>query len=359
MIYRVLGLMSGSSLDGLDIAYVHLHSGGGKWGYTLVDAETLPYTQEWGARLESAHPLSAREYLLLHHEFGCYIGEQVNRFIGARGLDFQVQLLCSHGHTAFHMPARGMTGQLGDGAAIAAATGLPVVTDLRSLDMAFGGQGAPIVPIGEKYLFPEYGYFLNLGGIANISAVLDGGVRAFDVCPANRVLNLLASEKGGSYDPGGQWASAGEVLPGLLEKLNTLDYYRKDPPKSLDNAFGTETVYGVIKNSGCNAEDGLRTYTEHIAEQVAAALKDSPGGEMLVTGGGAHNAFLVARLSALLAPLGIHVNVPEAGVVDYKEALVVALFGVLRWRQEVNVFASVTGASRDSIGGALWTGQEA
>jgi len=250
----------------------------------------------------------------------------------------------------------GMTAQLGDGAPIAAITGLPVVTDLRTLDMALGGQGAPIVPIGEKWLFPTYAYFLNLGGIANVST---GDRIAFDVCPANRVLNLLASRKGASFDPGGAWASAGRLLPDLLAALNGLDYYRLPPPKSLDNAFGTEIVYGIIRDSGCSPEDGLRTYTEHIALQVAAALQGGAPGEMLVTGGGAHNRYLVARIAAHVEPLGIQVMVPDPDLVNFKEALVVALFGVLRWRQEVNVLASVTGASRDSIGGALWTGQDA
>jgi anhydro-N-acetylmuramic acid kinase len=356
MIYRVLGLMSGSSLDGLDLAYVHLHSGAGKWGYTLVEAETLPYSVEWRGLLEGASALNARDYLVLHHNFGCYLGERVNQFIQTRNLDFQVQLVASHGHTVFHLPSMGMTAQLGDGAPIAAITGLPVVTDLRTLDMALGGQGAPIVPIGEKWLFPTYAYFLNLGGIANVST---GDRIAFDVCPANRVLNLLASRKGASFDPGGAWASAGRLLPDLLAALNGLDYYRLPPPKSLDNAFGTEIVYGIIRDSGCSPEDGLRTYTEHIALQVAAALQGGAPGEMLVTGGGAHNRYLVARIAAHVEPLGIQVMVPDPDLVNFKEALVVALFGVLRWRQEVNVLASVTGASRDSIGGALWTGQDA
>ena len=356
MIYRVLGLMSGSSLDGLDLAYVHLHSGAGKWSYTLVEAETLPYPPEWIARLEGARDLNAREYLLLHRAYGQYVAETVNRFIQTRNLDFQIQLVASHGHTVFHFPSMGMTAQLGDGAAIAAMTGLPVVTDLRALDMALGGQGAPIVPIGEKWLFPTYAYFLNLGGIANVST---GDRTAFDVCPAARVLNLLASLKGAPYDPDGVWASAGRLLPDLLEALNGLDYYRLPPPKSLDNAFGTETVYGIIRDSGCSPGDGLRTYTEHIAVQVALALHGALPGEMLITGGGAHNHYLTGRIRAHLEPLGILATIPDPDLVNFKEALVVALFGVLRWRQEVNVLASVTGASRDSIGGALWTGHEA
>lgn len=362
--------MSGSSLDGLDMAYVHLHSGAGKWGYTLEAMETRPYPPEWRSRLEAAPALNAREYLLLDQDYGHFIGEQVNAFIQARGLDFQVQLVSSHGHTVFHMPARGngiaaghetvatagMTAQLGSGAAIAAVTGLQTVTDLRALDVALGGQGAPIVPIGEKWLFPGHAYFLNLGGIANVSIAASG--IAFDVCPANRVLNLLAEEKGLPFDRDGLLAASGRVVPSLLETLDGLDYYKKAPPKSLDNSFGARMVYGRIRESGCTVEDGLKTYVTHIARQVYAALLGQAPGDMLVTGGGVHNGFLMGCLEEALAPLGIRVVVPETGVVDYKEALVVALFGVLRLRQEENTLASVTGASRDSIGGALWNGQE-
>jgi anhydro-N-acetylmuramic acid kinase len=357
MIYRVLGLMSGSSLDGLDLAYVHLHSGAGKWGYTLEAAKTLPYTPEWRSRLEGATTLDARSYLLLHQEYGHYLGAQVNSFIQASGLDFQVQLVASHGHTVFHQPGNpGMTAQLGSGAAIAAVTGLQTVTDLRALDVALGGQGAPIVPIGEKWLFPGYAYFLNLGGIANVSDAAAG--IAFDVCAANRVLNLLAEQKGFAFDKGGELAASGKVIPSLLKSLDGLSYYRQAPPKSLDNAFGVRMVMGTIRDNGCSTEDGLRTYVEHIARQVATVFAGRPAGEMLVTGGGAHNGFLMERLRDTLTPLNIQVTVPEAGVVDFKEALVVALFGVLRLRQEENTLASVTGATRNSIGGALWNGQE-
>ncbi len=352
--------MSGSSLDGLDMAFVHLHSGAGKWGYTLEATETLAYPPEWRSRLETAASLGARDYLTLDQEYGHFIGERVNAFIRAGGLDFQVQLVASHGHTVFHLPTAGarvgMTAQLGSGAAIAAVTGLQTVTDLRALDVALGGQGAPIVPIGEKWLFPGYAYFLNLGGIANVSDAASG--IAFDVCPANRVLNLLAEEKGMPFDRDGLLAASGSVVPPLLETLDGLDYYKKTPPKSLDNSFGARMVYGRIRESGCTVEDGLKTYVTHIAGQVRAALAGRPPGEMLVTGGGAHNGFLMGCLEEALAPLDIRVVVPETGVVDYKEALVVALFGVLRLRQEENTLASVTGALRNSIGGALWNGQE-
>ncbi len=404
--------MSGSSLDGLDIAYVHLQErvvssaaqGPRPWEYTFLHTETCSYSEPWRQRLTGATGLNARDYLLLHTEYGHYLGEQVRQFIDKHGLDYQVQLVVSHGHTTWHMPERRMTAQLGDGAALAAATGLNVVSDLRTMDVALGGQGAPIVPIGDRLLFAGYDFFLNLGGIANISAALAGaagpgpgaaagGFAAFDVCPANRVLNALAQRVGKDYDAGGALAATGRVEEALLDRLNALPYYGMEYPKSLANEFGTETVLPMLEGAmgaGTTAEgmpvaDALRTYVEHIAVQVGRAVEmfggtrradgsagrasemagragtdgGTPGRKMLVTGGGAHNTFLTERIRERLAPLGVEVVIPEAALVDYKEALVMALIGVLRWREENNVLASVTGASRDSIGGAVWIGQEA
>jgi anhydro-N-acetylmuramic acid kinase len=415
MVYKVIGLMSGSSLDGLDIAFVHLQerastasAGPRHWEYELVHTACYPYPEDWRRRLASAPGLSALEYSLLHAEYGGYLGEEVMRFIEEFGLSYRVQLIASHGHTAFHVPARKMTAQLGDGAALAAFTRINVVSDLRAMDVALGGQGAPIVPIGEKYLLPGYAYFLNLGGIANISSHrgqgdarrgepgADGGgdgpaqgltagstagdFVAFDVCPANRVLNSVAGLEGRAFDEGGSLAASGRVDEALLERLNALPYYDMGYPKSLGNEFGTDTVYPMVRGAigseagakgegglGVRAADGLRTYVEHIAVQVGKAVERLGGagemgavqrGRMLVTGGGAYNTFLIGRLREVLAPLGVELIVPEPGLVDYKEALVMALIGVLRWREESNVLASVTGASRDSIGGAVWMGQE-
>ena len=453
--------MSGSSLDGLDIAYVHLQVSAGKWEYNFVHTACYSYSESWKERLASAQGLSAIEYQLLHTEYGHYMGQQVNRFIEEFRLHYQVQLIASHGHTSFHLPGRKMTAQLGDGAALAAETGINVVSDLRAMDVALGGQGAPIVPVGERLLWHGYALFLNLGGIANITghgmedadaggagaataggavagemsaggagaavggigeggaagfgAVADGsgaqvteGVGgkgggafvAFDVCPANRVLNSLAAPAGRPYDEGGALAAGGKTDAALLQRLNGLDYYAAGYPKSLANEFGTGVVYPLIEKAGLPVADALRTYVEHIGVQIARAVgtlgkgsaraaealgkggarglgeadagtsevaeRDVPGmgntgvasRKMLVTGGGAHNAFLVGRIREMLAPLGVEVIVPDKELIDYKEALVMALIGVLRWREENNTLASVTGASRDSIGGAVWIGQE-
>jgi anhydro-N-acetylmuramic acid kinase len=362
MTYRAIGLMSGSSLDGLDLAFVELTDQSGKWSYEIVTADCYPYDDIWKIRLKDATSLTALDYQLLHAEYGHYIGEQVNRFIEENNLHYKVGLIASHGHTTFHVPAKKMTAQLGDGAAIAAKTGLPVVSDLRALDVAFGGQGAPIVPVGEKLLLPGFDYYLNLGGIANISFYERENYVAFDVCAANRVLNMLAQKEGKEYDAAGAMAATGTVHDGLLQKLNALPYYQQPYPKSLANSFGTDDVFPLIESIGLSTVDALRTYVEHVVLQIEGAINPKSkiqNPRLLATGGGALNTFLMQRLEAVLQPKGVEVVVPDEKLVQYKEALIMAVIGVLRWRQEYNVLSSVTGAKRDSIGGAVWIGQEA
>ena len=362
MLYRVIGLMSGSSLDGLDIAFVEFNEQAGKWEYQLAAAACYEYTIELKEELRQATQFSALDYQLLHTRYGRHLGEMVNRFIEEHELHYKVSLVSSHGHTSFHLPAQRMTAQLGDGAAIAAETRLPVVSDLRALDVAFGGEGAPIVPIGEKLLFPQYKFLLNLGGIANLSIVDEGNYLAFDICPANRVLNLLVNSEGLEYDDEGKLARSGTVNLTLLEALNGLSYYSTSPPKSLANGFGTNEVYPLTRSFQLSTADSLRTFVEHIVIQISNAVpsnQEAAYSQMLVTGGGAFNSFLVERLQEQLQSHQIEVVVPNEQTVRYKEAIVMALIGVLRWRQEYNVLASVTGAERNSIGGALWIGQEA
>jgi anhydro-N-acetylmuramic acid kinase len=363
MFYRAIGLMSGSSMDGLDIVFAEFTEQSGKWQYEIRTADCYPFEEAWITRLKNATSLSAYDYLLLHTSFGKYIGEQVNKFIDTNGLHHQVQLIASHGHTVFHAPHIGMTAQLGDGAAIAATTGINVVSDLRAVDVALGGQGAPIVPMGEKLLLGDYPLLLNIGGIANISYRSNDGYIAFDICPANRVLNMLTALQGKPYDANGEMASGGNVLEDVLAKLNALDYYQQPSPKSLANQFGTDEVFPLMPKE--NIADALRTYVEHIAVQIRSSIENLSGQQLanneqlLITGGGAHNSFLVQKIRKALEPLGISVVVPGKDLVDYKEALIMALLGILRWREQNTVLASVTGAKRDSIGGAVWIGQDA
>ena len=362
MQYKVIGLMSGSSLDGLDIVYVHFEEIAGKWGFEIRETACVPYLPDLKNRLSGATGLSAKDYLLLHSEYGHYLGKTVNDFMEERSLAFQVQLIASHGHTSFHIPGKNITAQLGDGAAIAAATGIHTITDFRSSDMALGGQGAPVVPIGEKLLFAEYNLFLNIGGIANISMRQPEPV-GFDVCPANRILNLLAVDTEKGYDEDGQLASGGSVQQSLLQALNQFAYYRQPFPKSLSNDFGQNELFPLIEKASLLKQDALRTYVEHIVIQILQATeqllkkirKERESLQMLVTGGGAHNRFLIEQLKSALSVIGIELLVPGKELVDYKEALIIALMGALRWREEENVLRSVTGSSRDNIGGAIWS----
>ncbi|HEY6976515.1 MAG TPA: anhydro-N-acetylmuramic acid kinase [Chitinophagaceae bacterium] len=375
MQYRAIGLMSGSSLDGLDIVYAEFEETGGKWIYDIKAATCVEYNDEWIEKLKAAPQLSAYKYLLLHAAFGKFTAEKVRDFIESNDLHHKVQLITSHGHTVFHSPDLGMTAQLGDGATIAALTGINVVSDLRMMDVVLGGQGAPIVPAGEKLLFKDYTYFLNLGGIANISANINTYI-AFDVCPANRVLNMLANKEGKVYDDRGEMAKTGSVNNALLSQLNSLDYYRQPYPKSLANDFGVEVVFPLIQLSKISIADALRTYTEHIVEQIVNAIGNvqhqayakqsltanpefQTSVQLLVTGGGAFNNFLIDRLKDALKIFNIDVIVPDEKLVKFKEALVMALLGILRWREEDTVINTVTGASRSSIGGSVWIGLEA
>ena len=363
MIYRAIGVMSGSSLDGLDIVFTELTETGGKWSYSIIAAECVAYTDEWKENLRNAINLSALNYQLLHTAYGHFIGNKINEFIDTNNLHHRVNLIASHGHTTFHLPAQKMTAQLGDGAAIAAVTKLPVVTDLRNVDVAFGGQGAPIVPIGEKLLLSEYQYLLNIGGIANITINTNGNYKAFDVCAANSILNFLVADMGLLYDEGGKIAATGTVQTDLLQQLDSLSYYTQTAPKSLSNSFGISDVLPIIEGATISKQDALRTYVEHIAIQVKAALVSNivndVAGKILITGGGAFNTFLIERLTDLLSTENIIVVVPQEQFVQYKEALIMALMGVLRWREEANVLCSVTGAEQNSIGGALWLGTQA
>lgn len=353
--------MSGSSLDGLDIVYTVLEEVRGQWKFEIIAAECITYPHEWRGSLKHADKLTVPEFLKLHTSYGRYTGEQVNLFIDKYNLHHQVHFIASHGHTVFHEPHNSTTGQIGDGATIAAVTGLPVISDLRALDVALGGQGAPIVPIGDKLLFAQYDYKLNIGGICNITVPSgDGGMLAYDICAANQVLNALAEREGKEMDENGDLSRSGSLLPGILFQLNEQEYYKQPPPKSLSNDKAKEIVFPVLLQSEHSNADLLHTMVQHIAHQVYKAVVNHPAHNsptsMLITGGSAFNKYLVEKIEELLMPLQVSVVVPDEKVVEFKEALIMALIGALRWREETNVLGSVTGADRDTISGALWMG---
>lgn len=352
--------MSGSSLDGLDIAYVHLNEVRGGWKHEIIHAGCIPYDTEMRERLKNVGQLRIHDFLKLHTSYGRFLGEAVNNFIEQHSIHHQVHLVASHGHTVMHEPQNHTSGQIGDGATIAAVTGLPVVSDLRNMDVALGGQGAPIVPIGDKLLFGQYDYWLNIGGIANITVPHNGGTLAFDICPANQILNGLAEMMGKEMDFDGELARAGTLQMDILADLNDEPYYLQEPPKSLSNEQANELAFPILLESKNDTKDLLRTATQHIADKITEAVQKFPAGKekpvLLATGGGALNSYLMELVQQGLAAVNTELHIPDENTIKYKEAVVMALIGVLRWREETNVLSSVTGASRDSIGGALWMG---
>lgn len=360
MIYKVIGLMSGSSLDGLDVVYTTITSTGQQWEYEIECAETLPYSEEWTERLRTPLQHNVADFLELHTAYGRFLGTTVNDFIERNQLHHKVHFIASHGHTAYHHPSAHTTFQLGDGASIAAVTGLTTISDLRNTDMAYGGEGAPIIPVTDALLFKDYKYCLNLGGIANISIQsADGGIEAFDVCAANQVLNHFAQLGGQSYDNGGQLARSGQASEELIGTLHQQAYFGLQGAKSLSNNFATDIIIPALQH--LNTADALHTASRHIAYEIQQAilphLTDTAPSRMLVTGGGAHNDFLLSCIQDLIAAYGITLIKPEDKLIDFKEGLGMALSGILRWREEINTFASVTGATKDSIGGAVWLAQ--
>ncbi|MDR3367082.1 MAG: anhydro-N-acetylmuramic acid kinase [Prevotellaceae bacterium] len=343
---RVLGLMSGTSLDGLDLCLASFGKNTNRrWTFDILAAETHPYSPAWAQKLQQAHALGAFDFVALHKEYGKFLGEQAASFL--RSKSAQADYVASHGHTIFHQPQRGVTFQLGDGAALAAAASLPAISDFRSLDVALGGQGAPLVPVGDRLLFGSYDSCLNLGGFANISFEQDGQRVAFDVCPCNIALNALSRSLGEPYDKSGTLAAQGKVSRRLLDELNALDFYAQRGAKSLGREWVEEIFSKKIAAHSLSAHDRLRTVCEHIAVQVARC---AAGGAMLVTGGGAFNAFLVQRIAALSS---CRIVIPNAQVVNFKEALIFAFLGALYIGNEINTLASATGATRSSIGGSL------
>ena len=346
---HIIGLMSGTSLDGLDIAYCDIRDG----GFELLAADTHPYPPQWVEWLSTLEKASAYQYCLVNVEFGHYLGDQVNRF--RKSHPGTVDAIASHGHTIFHQPHLGLTTQIGDGDAIAAETGLPVVFNFRTLDVALGGQGAPLVPIGDELLFGQYDACLNLGGIANISFRGDvNGKRvrqAFDICPCNMALNYLARMDGKAYDTSGIIARSGTPIDPLLSRMDSLDYYRLPPPKTLGKEWFTAEMLPLLQCTRKRMPDMMRTVVEHIANQVAWAIRGRGLTSMLVTGGGAKNKFLIARLQAQIP--GCRIHVPTESIIDYKEAIIFALLGYLRLQGRNNCLSSVTGAKRDNCGGNI------
>ena len=344
-----LGLMSGTSIDGLDIALCSFRQVKNNWVYEIISTETVSYPDPLSKQLAEAYIYSGLMLIKLDREYGRWMGNEVVQFIKEHSI--RPSFIASHGHTIFHQPKNRITLQIGSGAEILSATGITTITDFRSVDIALGGQGAPLVPVGDYLLFSDYDFCLNLGGIANISCGKNNKRLAWDICPANMALNFIAGKMNMKMDRKGIEGKKGLVNKKLLEKLNGLEFYKIIPPKSLGREWFERNFLKILSDHQVSWHDKLRTVYEHISLMIASACSSHPKGRLLITGGGAHNTFLVERIKHHSKH---NIIIPGKNIIDFKEALIFAFLGLLRLENKVNCLSSVTGSSKDSIGGSVY-----
>ncbi|TMM53839.1 anhydro-N-acetylmuramic acid kinase [Maribacter algarum] len=352
--FKVLGLMSGTSLDGLDLCYCHITKDLDKWSFEIKETKSISYSDDMQSELKDSIYLKADELLQFHNTYGTWLGQQAKQFIS--DIKLEVDFIASHGHTTHHQPKNGLTFQIGSGQHLANESGCKVVCDFRTNDVALGGQGAPLVPIGDQLFFGAYELCLNLGGISNISLEQKGKRIAYDIGLANMILNYITRKIDLAYDKGGELAASGKVNQNMLDRLNGLKYYLLPHPKSIGYEWFVEEVVPIVDITDDSIENLLHTSIHHICEKVAQQVKLNSTKEessLFVTGGGALNDFLIETLQEKLGK-STKVVVPEKELIEFKEAVVFALMGVLRMEKEINVLKSVTGAKRDSSSGVLY-----
>ena len=343
-----IGLMSGTSLDGLDICFVSFcQDHCSQWNYEILEVETIVYPKKWEEKLKNAIHLNSEDLLALNAEYGFYLGDKVREFIIKNNIK-KLDVISSHGHTVYHQPHRKFTLQIGDGRAIKIINNFPIAYDFRSQDVLMGGNGAPLVPIGDQLLFSDYDACINLGGFSNISFQKDNNRLAFDICPVNIVLNLYAQKLGKPFDENGDFAKKGNVNDCILNELNNLLYYKSDFPKSLGVEWVNQEILPILKS--ISDIDVLATVTEHSAVQIAQVINGFGFQQILVTGGGAYNCFLIEKIQNKIEG---QIVIPKDEIINFKEALIFAFMGVLRLKNQNNVLASATGCFQDHCSGIL------
>lgn len=355
--YHVIGMMSGSSLDGVDIAYCKITTGQ-KWKYKIIHANTYAYDANEVIFLQTLRSKTLAEKEAYNNMFGIVFGTIAAQFISSYKIK-KVDFIASHGHTIHHNPAKGITLQLGAGQPLATASGVPVVCNFREADVKAGGQGAPLVPICDQYFFSQYHACLNIGGIANISYQLANKRIGFDICPANQLLDNLARKLNKPYDDKGKIAAGGKINLKLYMQLREKKYFSLAPPKSLDNADIERIFMSTIKEAKCSVADKLRSATEMIATKIAAEILRHAAAEkinlhkykLLISGGGAYNTFLIKQIERMA---NITIQLPDDATIQFKEALAMCLMGILRWEKKANFIPAVTGAKRAVSGGAIF-----
>ena len=346
--FYVIGLMSGTSLDGLDIVYVKFQKSDYA-NFEILLAETISYSDIWKERLQNAINLDKNGTYVLHNEYGVFLGIKTKEFISKNNIQ-KLDFIASHGHTVFHQPEKGITLQVGDGEEILKATNCTVVADFRTQDVQLGGQGAPLVPIGDRLLFSGYQACVNLGGFANISYERNDLRIAFDICPVNIVMNYYSNKMGLEYDDKGALASKGTIHQGLLKELNSLTFYSKKPPKSLGLEWVQQYVFPLVDKYKLDSHNILRTFLEHVAQQISQIIQ--PFDTILFTGGGVYNDFLIKRIEDIGKN---NIIIPADDIINYKEALIFALLGLLKLQGQVNCLSSVTGAQKNHSSGKIFT----
>jgi len=347
--YKVLGIMSGTSLDGVDIAWVHFKKDA-QWEFTILKAETSAYDAAWKNKLSTALNLSPIELMELDEEFTDLLGKLISKFIQKNKIE-GLDAVCSHGHTIKHEPENGLTLQIGNLPHLAEIIEETVICDFRVQDVALGGQGAPLVPIGDERLFSKYTYCLNLGGFANISSKAKGKRIAYDICAVNTVLNYYAEKLGKEFDDAGNIARSGKLNPILLKQLEEIPFYKTSAPKSLGMEWVNASVLPILKKFEKEIPSILNTYCHHIASEITRNIKDDTEVEVLVTGGGAFNSYLMELIQQ---KTNAKINIPSSQIINFKEALIFGFLGVLKIREEINVLSLVTGAEHDHCAGILF-----
>ena len=347
--YKVVGVMSGTSLDGIDLAYVTFKFDR-VWDFKIEIAETLDYDSYWLNILHNLTSFSSERLLKIDFDYSIYLAHKIRDFLKKNSIEF-VDAVCSHGHTALHEPEKGLTYQIGNRASVSKELNITVICDFRVQDVKLGGQGAPLVPIGDQLLFADYDYCLNLGGFANISTEKNGKRIAYDICAVNTVLNHYSGLLGYKYDDKGKIASKGFMNEKLFKQLNSLEFFSQTFPKSLGIEWVKKEIFPLIDNYHINPQDVLRTFAEHIAFQVSKGIIENQKSSVLVTGGGAYNFFLIERIKSMTNK---KIVIPDNLIINYKEAMIFGLLGVLKLRNEVNCLSSVTGAKSDHSSGMIF-----
>ncbi len=347
--YNVIGVMSGTSLDGIDLVYVTFEFEQ-TWQFKIIHTETVAYNNYWHEILKNLVSYSLKELQQIDEDYTVYLSNIIKNFIEKNNIN-DVDAICSHGHTALHQPENKLTYQIGNLPNMASLVNNKVVCDFRVQDVEFGGQGAPLVPIGDQLLFSEYNYCINLGGFANISFDHKSKRIAYDICPVNIVLNYYVKQLGFNFDDEGKIASTGTVNNELLEQLNALDFYKESPPKSLGLEWVNTNIFPLIDSFELDVKNVLRTFVEHVAIQILKVTNGDANASLLITGGGAYNTFLIESIKSRSSN---QIVTPSNDIIEFKEAIIFGFLGVLKLRNETNCLQSVTGANKDHSSGKIY-----